>query len=189
MPSILVALVLMIAASDTQATEEPAWSLLETLDEVELRLYEPSIEARTPMTNAQETSSGFRRLAGYIFGGNDAGTEIAMTAPVSETLVDSEPTMAFTMPSAYRMDDLPAPDDDSVSLHAVPERTIAVIRFSGWATDAKVERYRINLLNTLAAEGIDIVGEPALYQYNPPWTPPFLRRNEVAVEVKLTGGT
>ena len=165
-----------------QAIEEPAWNLVGQLDEVELRAYEPSIQARTPMQTGDGSSSGFKRLAGYIFGGNETEQSIAMTAPV-ETSMTRDSYMAFTMPSEHAMEDLPAPNDGSVSLHEVPARTVAAIRFSGWATSAKVERMTETLIATLQANGIEPLGPPSLNQYNPPWTPPWMRRNEIMVVI------
>jgi hypothetical protein len=182
---ILVLLCLAPVTAMASNIEEPAWALVDEIGDVELRRYEPSIQARTTLKHSGETSSGFRRLAGYIFGDNDTGQKIAMTAPVGETLAGDKPEMSFTMPSAYAMDDLPEPKDASVSLHQVPERTVAAIRFSGWATGGKVKRYTRELLATLEANGIEVTGSPGLNQYNPPWTPPFMRRNEIAVEIAL----
>jgi effector-binding domain-containing protein len=182
------ALLAMVLGSHVMAAdiEEPNWALLDTLDEVELRDYEPTIRAVTRLDHAGQSTSGFQRLAGFIFGGNETGEKIAMTAPVEETLDSDEPVMAFTMPANYSMEDLPAPEDDSVELQTMPGRTMAAIRFSGWATGGKVNRKTEALMQTLAQHGIETVGEPSLNQYNPPWTPPFLRRNEIMVEVQLT---
>ncbi|MEH6585047.1 MAG: heme-binding protein [Halioglobus sp.] len=166
--------------------EEPSWTLVETLDQVELRDYAPSIQAVTQLEHSGQTSSGFQRLAGFIFGGNETGEKIAMTAPVEETLQTDEPVMAFTLPSEYTLSDLPVPADASVTIQSVPGRTMAAIQFSGWATAGKVERNTEALIETLEQYGIDAVGKPSLNQYNPPWTPPFLRRNEIMVEVQLT---
>jgi len=163
--------------------EEPAWQLRDSFDGVELRDYAPSIQAKTVLAHGGETSTGFRRLAGFIFGGNDRSQKIAMTAPVEETLQEQAPVMAFTMPSRYTLDELPRPADARITLEEVPARTVAVLRFSGWATDASVARKKRQLLATLAQRDIVPVGVPSLNQYNPPWTPPFLRRNEIMVEV------
>ena len=152
---------------------------------MELRLYEPSVQATTTLQHSRQSSAGFRRLAGFIFGGNESGESIAMTAPVQESLVASQPVMAFTMPSTYSLDSLPAPDNDKVSLRELPERLVATLPFGGWATRGKVERKTRELMATLARNGIEAVGEPALNQYNPPWTPPFLRRNEIEVLVSF----
>ena len=168
--------------------EEPRWELLATLDRVEIRQYEPSIQAVTQLDSSADTTAGFRRLAGYIFGGNERSQSIAMTAPVQETLEEQRPWMAFTLPAEYALEDLPAPDDDRVSLRPIAGRAVAVIRFSGWATGGKIERNKKELMATLARHGISTAGVSALNQYNPPWTPPFLRRNEIAVAVEWTGG-
>ena len=108
--------------------EEPQWTLVDTVDEVELREYAPTVRAVTQLDHAGQTSSGFQRLAGFIFGGNDTGQKIAMTAPVEETLHTDAPVMAFTMPAEYAMEDLPNPEDNSVTLQAMPGRTMAAIR-------------------------------------------------------------
>ena len=169
-------------ATMVQAIEEPAFENAGQVGNVELRDYAATIQARTPSARESGSSSTFRRLAGYIFGGNATETSIAMTAPV-ETHMAKDGYMAFTMPSQYGMADLPAPLDDSVSLHQVPSRRLAVISFGGWATDGKVERKTAELLNILESNGIGVAGPPSLHQYNPPWTPPWSRRNEVVVEV------
>lgn len=165
--------------------EEPKFELLDTLDKVELRLYEPSIQATTALRGSNQTTKGFRRLAGYIFGGNDTGQAIAMTAPVQETLTVGPSVMAFTMPSGFSMENLPAPDSESVVLREVPERLVATLSFGGWATSGKVQSKTANLLETLERHGAIVRGAPVLNQYNPPWTLPFLRRNEIAVEVSF----
>ena len=106
-----------------------------------------------------------------------------MTAPVQETLGVEQPEMAFTMPREYTMEDLPEPVSDAVRLDEIPGRTVAVIRFSGWATEGKVKRMRKKLNQVMAKHGIAASGDWSLNQYNPPWTPPFLRRNEIWVEI------
>jgi hypothetical protein len=164
--------------------EEPQWRLIANLNKVEVRQYAPSIQAVTQLGGAGDSSEGFRRLAGYIFGGNERSQSIAMTAPVQETLEQSGPTMAFTLPAEYDFEDLPAPDSEQVTLVPVPGRIVAAIRFSGWATDGKVASMRQELLAVLDRNGIATVGVPTLNQYNPPWTLPFLRRNEIAVEIQ-----
>ena len=165
--------------------EEPSWTLVDTVEKVELREYAPSIQAVTQLDHSGQTSAGFQRLAGFIFGGNETGEKIAMTAPVEESLEANQPLMAFTLPSEYELEDLPEPADDSVQIQTVPGRTMAAIRFSGWATDGKVKRNTQQLIATLKQHGIESVGTPSLNQYNPPWTPPFLRRNEIMVEVQV----
>ena len=183
-PLLVVFLWLWSGVAMAADIEEPAWHLRDNFDGVELRDYAPSIQAKTVLAHGGETSTGFRRLAGFIFGGNDRSQKIAMTAPVQETLQEQGPVMAFTMPSQYTLDELPHPADARITLEEVPARTVAVLRFSGWATDAAVARKTRQLLATLAQRDIVPVGVPSLNQYNPPWTPPFLRRNEVLRDVR-----
>ena len=180
---VLLAATLLSVSAVGAEIEEPSWQLVGEFDSVELRYYEPSIQAKTTLADSAKTSAGFRRLAGFIFGGNSASQKIAMTAPVQEMLVEDHPIMAFTMPGEYSFEDLPQPDDPRVSLEEVPAKTMAVIRFSGWATGSVVSRKTDELLATLRERTIEVVGTPSLNQYNPPWTLPFLRRNEIMVEV------
>lgn len=188
MKYLLLATLLLSPLTMADDIEEPRWELLTTLDSVEIRQYEPSIQAVTQLQSSGETSEGFRRLAGYIFGGNERSQSIAMTAPVEETLEQNSPMMAFTLPAEYALEDLPTPDDGTVTLRPVEGRTVAAIRFSGWATSGAVTRKQKELLAILDQHGIATVGVPALNQYNPPWTLPFLRRNEVAVEIEWGEG-
>lgn len=184
--AILLALLTAVLCSPlTMATdiEEPTWHLLDQFDSIELRYYEPSIQATTTLANSGETSAGFRRLAGFIFGDNSTSGKIAMTAPVQETLVADSPTMAFTLPAEYSLGDLPEPRDPSVTIKQVPGKTVAVIRFSGWATGYAVESKTGELLASLHKRDIAVIGVPSLNQYNPPWTLPFLRRNEIMIEI------
>ncbi len=177
----LLAALLLISPAMADSIEEPQYELLGKLGEVEIRRYAPSIQAVTELPDYG--GKGFRRLAGYIFGGNDQEQSIAMTAPVQETIGSGEREMAFTMPSEYAYDELPAPDDNAVSLREIEARTVAVILFSGLAGDAKTERKWQELSSALSEAGIATTSSPMLNQYNPPWTLPFLRRNEVMVEI------
>ncbi|MEH6582485.1 MAG: heme-binding protein [Halioglobus sp.] len=164
--------------------EEPRYELVQAIGDLEIRRYEPAIQAITVLPGESSSSEGFRRLAGFIFGGNEQEQSISMTAPVQETLGATTPTMAFTMPAEYTMEELPDPSDARVTLQDVPARTVAVVTFSGWATSARVARYERQLLEVLKANDIPTKGNSSLNQYNPPWTLPFLRRNEIMVEVK-----
>ncbi len=168
--------------------EEPRWELLETLEAVEIRYYPAGIQATTRIPTSGHTTTGFRRLADYIFGANSNAKSIAMTAPVQETLESGSPTMAFFLPAEYSLDELPAPNDQRVEIVPVDSRTMAVVRFSGWATGPKVTRMQGKLLKTLETHGVSAIGVPVLNQYNPPWTVPFLRRNEVSVQVEWSEG-
>jgi hypothetical protein len=188
---LLVAIIFVVGTGVSgmaNSIEEPPFDLLDRIGNVEIRQYYPAVQAVTQLDGSAQTSAGFRRLAGYIFGGNAAGESISMTAPVQETLGTDRPVMAFTMPASYELTELPDPRDSNVELRAIPARTAAVISFSGWATPAKTKRMQKALLRKLAEEGIDVSGAMSLNQYNPPWTLPFLRRNEVIVEVNWQPG-
>lgn len=169
------------------AIEEPVYSLVESWDEpaVEIRHYEPRILALTEMAAGE--NSGFRVLAGYIFGGNAEEEEIAMTAPVQRTMpgVDGA-QMAFVLPAEYEITELPKPDDSRVRFQEEPAYHAAVIRFSGRATDSRVDEQWELLTAFLAAQNISTTGRPTLNQYNPPWTLPFMRRNEIIVPINVS---
>jgi len=173
----------LVAGMSANAIEEPAFEVRQRWDEeqIEIREYAPRIMAVTEM--AERENDGFRVLAGYIFGGNSREQEIAMTAPVQQTM-SGPAEMAFMMPAEYAFDELPEPNDARVAFRQAPAYTAAVIRFSGWANAEKADANWQKLRGFLIREGIEIVGEPTLNQYNPPWTLGFLRRNEIIVPVK-----
>ena len=173
----------LVAGMSANAIEEPAFEVRQRWDEeqIEIREYAPRVMAVTEM--AERENDGFRVLAGYIFGGNAREQEIAMTAPVQQTM-SGPAEMAFMMPAEYAFDELPEPNDARVAFRQAPAYTAAVIRFSGWANAEKADANWQKLRGFLIKEGIEIVGEPALNQYNPPWTLGFLRRNEIIVPVK-----
>jgi hypothetical protein len=164
------------------AIEEPRYEVVTAWEEhsIELRSYAPRILAVTTMTQGQ--NNGFRVLAGYIFGGNNNDQKIAMTAPVQRSMDDSA-EMAFMMPAEYSLSDLPTPEDDRVSFREAPGYTAAVIQFNGWADMEKAEANWQVLQAFLTERDIAITGEPSLNQYNPPWTLPFMRRNEIIVPI------
>ncbi len=166
------------------AIEEPSYELVASWDDtgVEVRHYEPRVLAMTAMNGGE--SSGFRVLAGYIFGGNASEQEIAMTAPVQRTMASgSGGEMAFVMPAEYALEELPAPDDDRVRIRQEPAFHAAVIRFSGRATEERVDAHWEILTAFLEEQQIETAGRPTLNQYNPPWTLPFMRRNEIIIPI------
>ncbi len=178
---LLVCLVLIFSVS-VMAIEEPKYSVLQEFENgIEIRAYEPHLVAVTKMDGSQ--NSGFRVLAGYIFGGNEKEQEIAMTAPVSTTMMADSPEMTFMIPSEYDLAELPKPNDERVNFREVPAYTAAVIRFSGRANAEMVEAHWQKLRAFLANSEWKGLGEPTLNQYNPPWTLGFWRRNEIIIPV------
>jgi hypothetical protein len=193
-------------------TEEPAFENLGTEAGLELRRYGPRLAAET-LVEANETaarSEGFSRLAGYIFGGNAGaariamtapvaqqgardggrqqaqGTRIAMTAPVAQEAAGEGHAIRFFLPAALR--DPPAPNDARVRIVEVPGETVAVFRFTGGTDPDSVAAARARLLAPLPRTSWVAAGEPIAWFYDPPWTIPALRRNEVAVPVAPRGG-
>ena len=169
------------------AIEEPKFNVIRREDRFELRDYAASVVAEVTVTGdrRQIGSRGFRLLAGYIFGGNAGGKRIAMTAPVTlmprnpDTSVAGEWVMRFTLPSGSDLNTLPSPDKSEVRLRAIPAARFAVLRFSGWVGPAQISRQAAKLAAKIAALGLTTTGPLAIARYNPPWTPWFLRRNEV----------
>jgi hypothetical protein len=114
-----------------------------------------------------------------------------MTAPVitSEKIPMTTPViirknyMAFALPSSYTRDTVPVPTNPAVTIDVQPEKIMAVLRFSGRTSDTKDQKYLQELITTLKTHKIQRKGEPVLMRYNSPFTPGFLRRNEVAVEI------
>ena len=180
--TLFISLVTSVMTTQAIAIEEPVYQVEKAweAEQIEIRAYAPRIMAVTGMN--EDSDSGFRVLAGYIFGGNAEEQKIAMTAPVQQTMA-GEKEMAFMMPAEYAVKDLPQPEDQRVSFREAPAYTAAVIQFSGWASAEKADENWQQLRRFLITKGIDITGEPTLNQYNPPWTLPFMRRNEVIVPV------
>ena len=182
--TLFISLVTSVMATQAIAIEEPVYQVEKAweAEQIEIRAYAPRVMAVTGMD--EDADGGFRVLAGYIFGGNAEEEKIAMTAPVQQSMAGEE-EMAFMMPAEYALEDLPAPEDQRVSFREAPAYTAAVIQFSGWASAEKADEKWQQLRGFLIAEGIDITGEPTLNQYNPPWTLPFMRRNEIIVPVAV----
>jgi hypothetical protein len=185
-------------------TEEPPFTVQRQVRGVEIRHYGPRIAAETTIDADEEKarSEGFRRLAGYIFGGNTTKSKIAMTAPVaqqsSEKIAMTAPVAAqrdgsgqwvirFFTPVEYTMETLPTPNDERVRLVDVPAETVAVLRYSGIASPEAVASHTGELLTTLRDNGFEPKGEPFSWFYDPPWTIPFRRRNEVVVGLESAG--
>jgi hypothetical protein len=185
-------------------TEEPSFTVDRHVGGVEIRNYGPRVAAQTTIEADEEAarSEGFRRLARYIFGGNTAKTKIAMTAPVaqkqSEKIAMTAPVatargaagewvIRFFMPSEHSLESLPVPNDERVQLVGVPAETVAVLRYSGTATLDAIASHTDQLLKTLRDNGFTTDGEPFSWFYDPPWTIPFRRRNEVAVKLAPIG--
>ncbi len=194
----LIALSLSGAA---MALEEPEYTVVEANDVYEIRRYEPYIVAEVDIDAASERSAGnsaFRILAGYIFGDNTEQAKMAMTAPVESTkrgvrmnmtapveatAAEGIYTYAFVMERKYTLETLPVPIDERIRIREKPARFVAALRYSGSWSEKKYQKIRAELDAALAADGVSKVSDFTLARYNSPFAPPFMRRNEILVDV------
>lgn len=180
--------------------EQPNYQVITSEQGIDIRQYMPMIIAEVEMRGEREEAigEGFRMLADYIFGNNTAQQGIAMTAPVqqqnSEKIAMTAPvqqqaqngvwTISFVMPSEYSIDTLPKPNNEIVTIKEVLPKRYAVIQFSGLNSNENIARQEKQLLQYIENNKIKTVG-PAKYAfYNPPWTLPFMRRNEIMLELE-----
>ncbi|MEY4895139.1 MAG: hypothetical protein RL751_1968, partial [Bacteroidota bacterium] len=166
--------------------ETPDYEVLRVLSrKAEIRRYPDLILAQTQLdsnTYSVNSSMGFRRVAGYIFGANEQNEKIAMTSPVVMEM-GSETQMSFVMPKQYSMDALPNPSSANVKIAKRAARTLAVLRFGGYTNDEKIEEKATELRLLLQKEGIEHAPQLIYMGYNAPWD--FIgRRNEVAFEIE-----
>ena len=201
-PSIL--LIALIFTGAAMAIEEPKYSVLEKTPPFELRSYAPMILAEVQVEGDLDdaSSQGFRLIAAYIFGQNQVSEKIAMTAPVaveeqtvkSANIAMTAPvniesnagqwTVSFVMPSEYTMDTLPKPLNSKVQLRQIPAVKRAVITFSGFSNHQKVAEKTLELEEWMKTKNLQATGTPKFARYNPPWTLPFMRRNEIQIDVR-----
>ncbi len=169
-------------------TQEVPYDLVKKIEDVEIRQY-PEVIFAVVEDNVDD--SGFGLLFQYISGENKTRSKIAMTAPVmtSEKIAMTAPVvtgknyMAFALPSFYTKETVPIPTNPTVRIEIHPKKTMAVLRFSGRTVENRVQKNIQKLIATLKNHTMQTKGEPVLMRYNSPFTPGFLRRNEVAVEI------
>ncbi len=179
--------------------EEPKYEVLYSEGKIEIRKYNPMIIAEVIVKGERKEAinQGFRLLADYIFGNNTKTAEISMTAPVtqekSQKIAMTAPvtqreknsgwSIRFVMPSEYSLDDLPRPNRKEVHLKKIPSKIFAVIQFSGMNTNENIELHERKLNTFMSEKEMNTISSPVYAFYNPPWTLPFLRRNEILIEV------
>ncbi|PKP38634.1 MAG: SOUL heme-binding protein [Bacteroidetes bacterium HGW-Bacteroidetes-15] len=167
-------------------TEEQKYTVKLKEKDFEIRFY-PSTTVATINSSAKTYKDlsgwGFRKLAGYIFGGNETNTSIAMTAPVHMNINDSGSSMSFVMPSSYSEENLPKPNDPNVIIQQTADEYVAVISFSGYASDKDLKFYADKLHDILKEKGITSYGNTRYLGYNPPYQL-INRRNEIVVSVE-----
>lgn len=158
------------------------YTLTTVVGEIEIRDYQARLFTNVPLSNQgykQNASSGFSKLGGYIFGANQRNQKIAMTSPVSMSLGDT-PSMGFMVPEAISKEALPKPNQADITFKQEPQKTMAVITFSGWVSDASIKEYKDTLIAVLKANDIKRTNQFYCFGYNPPYDL-FFRKNEIAV--------
>ena len=197
---ILAAAVIIFGAMDAMAIEEATYNVLKKDNDFEIRDYAPHILAETIVEGDLEEAGNkaFNRLFRYISGDNRSRDKVAMTAPVSQEpmgdkikmtapvgqqRVEGKWAVSFMMPASYTLETLPEPEDPTVTLRQVPARRMAAVRYSGFWSEKNYLRYKMALESWIHEKGFTIAGDPIWARYNPPFTPWFLRRNEILIPV------
>ena len=199
---LLVIIVILLALSGNimSYVEEPKFKIVASDGDLSIREYPPTLAAEVKVTGPRlkALNQGFGLIANYIFGNNistekmamtapvtqQPGEKIAMTAPVTQQGSGETWVVRFIMPAKYTLETLPAPKNQEVKLVAVPTHRAAVIRFSGENTEDNLTQHRAKLLQYVADHHLVPLGEPIMAFYNPPWTLPFLRRNEIILQLQ-----
>lgn len=172
-----------LATAETyKGYEMPPFEVVAVRETYEIRDYAPHLLATVRLEGdlGRTASQGFRTLAGYIFGGNDAGEKIAMTVPVSQVPTGDGYEISFMLPSARQIEALPVPDATSIRFSETKPERLAVRQFTGHSTGAGLRRRAAELRDILERDGVTILAGPRYAYYDDPFTLPWKRRNEVA---------
>jgi effector-binding domain-containing protein len=195
-----ILLLLITGATTAMATEEAPYTVIKTEDIFELREYAPQVLAEIIVDGDLEGAGNkaFRPLFRYISGDNKSrgkismtapvsqeqkGEEISMTAPVSQQSVQGKWAVSFMMPASFTMETLPTPDDPNIKLRQVPARRVAAVRYSGFWSEEKYLLNKEKLEKWIKENRFTVTGEPVWARYNAPFTPWFMRRNEILIPV------
>ncbi len=165
---------------------QPKYRLIKSDDKIEIREYPELIVAEVTIAGERYASinDGFRILAGYIFGNNQRNQRIAMTAPVEQEKSKDGWIIRFIMPAEFKISTLPAPTNQAVKFSIIKSKKYIAIRFRGFNSDDNLQRHTNILLEYIKKNNIKTVGSPIMAFYNPPWILPFLRRNEIIIELE-----
>jgi effector-binding domain-containing protein len=203
---VLIAAYLCFYYISMRSVKEPKYQLVSEQQAIQVRRYQPILVAEVAVQGERKeaVSKGFRLLANYIFGNNSLpgtkksgkismtapviqqeSSKIAMTAPVMQTESSAKQWLVrFVMPSDYTLKTLPKPNNKQVKIIEEPARTMLVIRFSGSMTKGNLARHLQQLNNYVQQHKLQVIGEPVYAFYNPPWTLPIMRRNEIMYQLK-----
>ena len=195
----IAAIVLITVGPVMSDVSTPNYEVVRSEGNIEVRQYDPMIVAEVKLDGERREAGrdGFRLLADYIFGNNvprhdiamtspvqqQKSAKIAMTAPVQQQFTNDTWLVSFIMPAEYSMKTLPEPVDDRVSLKEIPTKQLVTVRFSGTSSDENVKEHEQKLIEYIKANNLSVIGSPKYAFYNPPWTLPSMRRNEVMFEI------
>ena len=199
---LLAGLALGTGGCVTGSVKQAVYTVERTDGDFQVRRYAPQVVAETVVDGTLEEAGNkaFRPLFNYISGANRskgkiamtapvaqqrAGEKIAMTAPVGQEAVSNQWAITFMMPPHFTMETLPAPTDEKVRLRAIPARRMAAVQYSGTWSRQRYERNLARLREWMKAQGLAAAGDPVWARYNAPFTPWFLRRNEVLVPLPV----
>ena len=201
--SLLLLTGIAILFSACSSVQEPAYRVLDKREGYEVRRYQPYVVAETTVEGEHDEAlnRGFRRLFKYIDGANtgsknipmtapviaepgDTSEKIPMTAPVIQEKTGNSHRIAFVMPEGSTMKDLAKPTNPEIVLREVPARDVAVLSYSWYAGEQKIMDKVKELITYLERDGVEYKPGFQSARYDPPWTPPFMRRNEVFIELK-----
>ncbi|MDG1350018.1 MAG: heme-binding protein [Crocinitomicaceae bacterium] len=174
----------LFMAYKTSKIESPSYKVIKSFEDFEIRNYDAMVVAKTEIRSEayeESSSSGFRTIANYIFGGNKENQQIAMTSPVIMEMGEKS-SMSFVMPEEHAIENLPEPNSKNVEIIQIQPKTYAVLEFTGYANDKKIKKHTKRLLQFMKAENLMPIGTIKYLGYNPPWQV-LGRKNEVAVEV------
>ena len=196
-------LIFIFWGTNLSALEEPKYSVLKEYENFEIRNYDSYLVAEVDIEGSYNKTGNeaFRILAGYIFGDNQSSTKMNMTAPVESEAIQSPEKMNMTAPvfsnknfngytyrfvmeSKYTQETLPVPNNSKIRITEIKDRVMAVISFSGRWSQKNFEKHEQILVNDLKNEGIGVASEAIYARYNAPFTPWFLRRNEIMFEIE-----
>lgn len=183
--------------------EQAKYTVVEKHDNIEIREYAPALVAEVEVSGERQEAikQGFRQIADFIFGNNAPAQKVAMTAPVIQQTeqkksqpiamtapvlqsgTDNKWVVQFVMPSEYTMQTLPKPNNAAVKIKEIPSKRFAVIRFSGFATSDALQAQTEALKQFMVTKNLKAPSSVQYAFYNPPWTLPFMRRNEVMAEI------
>lgn len=192
-----------LSSTGCQSIEEPSYKVVIKEGSFQVRDYEPYIIAEVIVDENLEDAgnSAFRTLFGYISGGNTSKSKIEMTAPVTQKKVSEKLSMtkpvtqvvsekgyavSFTMPASKTMDNLPKPDDDNITLRTIASRRMAAVVYSGSWSKLRYDDHLKKLEAWIKEKDLSAQGDPVWARYNPPFTIPILRRNEILIPITKT---